>query len=92
MRLRLGGEWWLGLDATEQTAITHVYAATCNAHRWVNVGKGFEEGIKAARAEAQAAQQVTRSRAPRHVVRRTQSYSRGNLYGLPSICGCELRA
>ena len=56
MARTLGGEWWLGLDATEQTAITHVYAATCNAHRWVNVGKGFEEGIKEAFHAIKAAQ------------------------------------
>eukprot|EP00966_Prymnesium_polylepis_P162171 3748013-Prymnesium_polylepis.1 len=48
MARALGGEWWLSLTGEQQQAITHVYAATCNAHRWVNVGKGFDEGIKAA--------------------------------------------
>eukprot|EP00966_Prymnesium_polylepis_P336398 7391563-Prymnesium_polylepis.1 len=44
----LGQVWWEGLTAGEQHAICHVWAATCNAHRWVNVGKGFDEGIGAA--------------------------------------------
>ena len=44
----LGGDWWIGLSASEQHEITHVWAATCNAHRWVNVGNGFDEGIKEA--------------------------------------------
>ena len=32
----------------EQHKICHVWAATCNAHSWVNVGNGFDEGIKEA--------------------------------------------
>ena len=48
MARMLGAEWWGGLRADEQLAICRVWAATCNAHRWVNVGKGFDEGIKEA--------------------------------------------
>ena len=48
MARRLGSEWWLQLPITKQQSICRVWAATCNAHRWVNVGKGFDEGIKEA--------------------------------------------
>jgi hypothetical protein len=48
MARRLGSEWWLQLPAHKQQSICRVWAATCNAHRWVNVGKGFDEGIKSA--------------------------------------------
>ena len=48
MARALGGEWWLGLAPAAQEGITRVWAATCNAHRWVNVGNGFNEGIKEA--------------------------------------------
>jgi hypothetical protein len=48
MARTLGDAWWAGLSATEQHKISRVWAATCNAHRWVNVGNGFDEGIKAA--------------------------------------------
>jgi hypothetical protein len=48
MARRLGSEWWLQLPITKQQSICRVWAATCNAHRWVNVGKGFDEGIKSA--------------------------------------------
>ena len=48
MARRLGSEWWLQLPITKQQSICRVWAATCSAHRWVNVGKGFDEGIKEA--------------------------------------------
>ena len=54
----LGAEWWGGLRADEQLAICRVWAATCNAHRWVNVGKGFDEGIKEAWDAIRAARQA----------------------------------
>ena len=54
----LGQEWWDGLDVSARRELTAVYAATCNAHRWVNVGKGLDEGIqevfKAIKAEKRA--------------------------------------
>ena len=51
----LGESWWGQMMPTEQRAISRCWAATCNAHRWVNVGKGFDEGIKAAFDEIKAA-------------------------------------
>ena len=43
---RLGQEWWERLPEGERRRLTVVYAGTCNAHRWVNVAKGCDEGIK----------------------------------------------
>ena len=44
----LGSEWWDGLSEEKQRELKVVHVATCNAHRWVNVGKGLDEGIKKA--------------------------------------------
>ncbi|KOO31717.1 hypothetical protein Ctob_010524 [Chrysochromulina tobinii] len=46
MARRLGSEWWLQLPITKQQSICRVWAATCNAHRWVNVGKGFDDTLQ----------------------------------------------
>ena len=44
----LGNEWWDELSEERQRELKVVQVATCNAHRWVNVGKGLDEGIKKA--------------------------------------------
>jgi hypothetical protein len=44
--LLLGRMWWDALSAAERERLTLVRVATCNAHRWVNVGKGLDEGVK----------------------------------------------
>ena len=50
----LGQRWWDGLSAQRQHELSHVYVATCNAHRWVNVAKGCDEGMKAVLKELKA--------------------------------------
>lgn len=58
MARMLGGDWWAGLSVGQQDSICRVWAATCNAHRWVNVGKGFDEGIKEAFDAVKAEKEV----------------------------------
>ena len=48
MARALGGAWWLTLREEERERISCVWAATCNAHRGVNIGHGFDEGLKEA--------------------------------------------
>lgn len=59
MARALGGVWWLTLCEEERERICCVWAATCNAHRGVNIGHGFDEGLKEAfnaiKAEQEAA-------------------------------------
>ena len=48
MARALGGAWWLTLREEERERICCVWAATCHAHRGVNIGHGFDEGLKEA--------------------------------------------
>ena len=59
----LGQRWWDELSPAVRKRMSHTYVATCNAHRWVNVAKGADKGMKETmkvmRAEAMEVESVT---------------------------------